>query len=158
MSNSSNYNKTTISVCFTQTQLRIHNTILFTWTWTGNDLHGITIHSKGIIDRARQEKYPFVADENAFLLKSPDGYTFFIRDGEPSGGNTYHLEGMNVKKTQFFIRILQILSEKSPSIAQILKKRSTTGITFWRWMWFRRPRPILYWAMVQIVLNWNFRN
>lgn len=52
----------------------------------GNDFHGITIRSKGIIDRAKEDNYPFILNDKIYSLKSPDGYTFFIVD-ESSGDN-----------------------------------------------------------------------
>lgn len=54
--------------------------------FAGNDFHGITIQSQGIIDRAKQENYPFALDNGVYSFKSPDGYTFFVKD-EPTNGN-----------------------------------------------------------------------
>lgn len=50
----------------------------------GNDLNGITIKSKGIVDRAKEQNYPFTVENNVYTLQSPDGYTFYINDEEPT--------------------------------------------------------------------------
>lgn len=48
---------------------------------TGNDFNGIKIQAAGIIDRAKKENYPFsVEDNNNYILRSPDGYTFYVTD------------------------------------------------------------------------------
>lgn len=56
---------------------------------TGNDFNGIKIQSAGIIERAKKENYPFsVEDDNTYILRSPDGYTFYVTDVEqPNGGD-----------------------------------------------------------------------
>lgn len=47
----------------------------------GNDFNGIKIQAVGIIDRAKKENYPFsVEDKNNYILRSPDGYTFYVTD------------------------------------------------------------------------------
>lgn len=47
----------------------------------GNDFNGIKIQSAGIIERAKKENYPFTAEENNnYILRSPDGYTFYVTD------------------------------------------------------------------------------
>lgn len=47
----------------------------------GNDFRGITIQSKEIIERAKSSNYPLVSESgNAYVLKSPDGYPFYVLD------------------------------------------------------------------------------
>lgn len=48
----------------------------------GNDFNGITIQSKGIIERAKAINYPFTEEDNKYTLKSPDGYTFYVLDNQ----------------------------------------------------------------------------
>ena len=48
----------------------------------GNDFGGLTIKSKGIIDRVKQFKYPMKDLGDICGLVSPDGYKFFIIDQE----------------------------------------------------------------------------
>lgn len=52
----------------------------------GNDFRGITIQSKEIIERAKNGNYPCVNEsDNKWILKSPDGYPFYILDEETKG-------------------------------------------------------------------------
>lgn len=44
----------------------------------GNDFKGITIKSKEVIERARQNNYPISIEDSFHVLRAPDGYTFYI--------------------------------------------------------------------------------
>lgn len=46
----------------------------------GNDFNGINIKKSGIIDRVKEQSYPFTVKDDIFVLKSPDGYTFYVTD------------------------------------------------------------------------------
>lgn len=48
--------------------------------FTGNDFHGISIQANGIIDRVKKQSYPFQVENDTYVLKSPDGYKFYIND------------------------------------------------------------------------------
>lgn len=48
----------------------------------GNDFNGITIKSKGIIDRAKTKSYPYKLENDIYTLQSPDGYHFYVIDEE----------------------------------------------------------------------------
>lgn len=51
----------------------------------GNDFNGISISANGIVDRAKEQKYPFTTENNVYILKSPDGYTFYVSDEQSPG-------------------------------------------------------------------------
>lgn len=44
----------------------------------GNDFRGITIHSSEVLQRAKDNEYPIVEENEQQILISPDGYKFFI--------------------------------------------------------------------------------
>lgn len=44
----------------------------------GNDFGGITIKSKDVVTRARQNNYPIKELNGIYILTAPDGYLFFI--------------------------------------------------------------------------------
>lgn len=48
--------------------------------YLGNEFGGITIRSKEVIERAKKNNYEMSVENNLSVLKSPDGYTFFILD------------------------------------------------------------------------------
>lgn len=50
------------------------------WISIGNDLNGISIKSKGIVERVKSQNYPFTVEDSIYVLKSPDGYTFYVVD------------------------------------------------------------------------------
>lgn len=54
---------------------------------TGNDFNGMTIKAKGIIDRAKQQNYPFTSGSDGFTLQSPDGYKIYVKDLATEGGS-----------------------------------------------------------------------
>lgn len=51
----------------------------------GNDFNGITIQSKAVIERVKMNNYPFTAKDNKYILKSPDGYAFYVVDENIEG-------------------------------------------------------------------------
>lgn len=53
----------------------------------GNDFNGISVKSKGIIDRAKQQNYPFKLENDVYTLKSPDGYKFYVIDEDNLNSN-----------------------------------------------------------------------
>lgn len=53
----------------------------------GNDFKGITIKSKEVIERAKQNNYPVAIEDNLHVLRAPDGYTFYIVN-EPQPTNS----------------------------------------------------------------------
>lgn len=53
----------------------------------GNDFKGITIKSKEAIERARQNNYPIITENNVSIIHAPDGYTFYLID-EPQPTNS----------------------------------------------------------------------
>lgn len=53
----------------------------------GNDFNGISIKSKGIIDRAKEQNYPFKLENDVYTLQSPDGYKFYVFDEENAGNS-----------------------------------------------------------------------
>lgn len=44
----------------------------------GNDFYGITIRSNKVIERAKENQYPIVEENNYSILTAPDGYKFYI--------------------------------------------------------------------------------
>lgn len=52
----------------------------------GNDLNGISIKTSGIIDRAKEQNYPFTLDNGVHVFKSPDGYNFYVTDSAEQSG------------------------------------------------------------------------
>lgn len=51
----------------------------------GNDFKGITIHSKNILENAKQNGYSVTQEGGQNILTSPDGYQFIIEDKESNG-------------------------------------------------------------------------
>lgn len=58
----------------------------------GNDFNGITIQSKEIIERVKKNNYPFTAEDNKYILKSPDGYAFYVVDENTEGTGEMQIE------------------------------------------------------------------
>lgn len=79
----------------------------------GNEFGGITIQSKGVLERAQQHKYE-ISDENGVsVLRSPDGYKFFvINEAEPVNDDpviktTLNCSDVN-KSVQYWHEILKM--------------------------------------------------
>lgn len=64
----------------------------------GNDFNGITIRSAESIERAKAAKYPFTEEAGRFVIKSPEGYPFFIlNEPQPTGAQDPIVKfGLNV--------------------------------------------------------------
>lgn len=66
----------------------------------GNDFNGITIKSKGIIDRAKEQNYPFKVVDNVYVLQSPDGYNFYVNDEEQTTNDPVQKVTINTNDLQ----------------------------------------------------------
>lgn len=69
----------------------------------GNDFNGVTIRSAAVIERAKAAKYPFQEENGRFILRTPEGYPFFILN-EPQPTNSdpivkFGLNVMDIKKS-----------------------------------------------------------
>jgi len=63
----------------------------------GNDFNGITIRSAAIIERAKAANYPFQQQDGRFILRTPEGYPFFIlNEPEPTTSDPIVKFGLNV--------------------------------------------------------------
>lgn len=72
---------------------------------TGNDFHGITIQSNEIIERAKSHNYPFSVKNDTYILKSPDGYNFFVINQSADGLDPVKnvmLNTVDIEKTHFY--------------------------------------------------------
>lgn len=48
----------------------------------GNEFGGVTIKSRDVIERVKNNNYPFDAQEDGIVIRAPDGYKFFILNQE----------------------------------------------------------------------------
>lgn len=90
---------------------------------SGNDFGGITIKSKEAIERARENNYPIVQQDNLHILTSPDGYKFFVLDEpQPSDSDPVvevTLNSTNLAKSKKYwndLLTMKLLSEEGKSI------------------------------------------
>lgn len=84
----------------------------------GNDFNGIKIKAAGIIERAKKENYPFsVEDGNNYILRAPDGYTFYVTDeqqpsdSDPVQGIVFNTNGLQ-KTFSYWADLLKMTSVK----------------------------------------------
>ncbi|XP_055303423.1 glyoxalase domain-containing protein 4 [Sitodiplosis mosellana] len=70
----------------------------------GNDFNGISIKANGIIDRVKEQNYPFTTENDVYVLKSPDGYTFYVTDEQSSGDPVKNvvINSNDLQKTQSY--------------------------------------------------------
>ncbi|KAL8588146.1 hypothetical protein ACOMHN_044116 [Nucella lapillus] len=62
----------------------------------GNDFRGITVKSKDVLDRAQKNQYPVSEENGQKVLRSPDGYKFFVVPESSEGDYWSKLCGMKV--------------------------------------------------------------
>lgn len=78
--------------------------VFFFEIYIGNDFNGISIKSSGIIDRAKEQNYPFSVEDKVYVLQSPEGYKFYVID-EPSNGDPVEaviINSNDLEKTQSY--------------------------------------------------------
>lgn len=89
----------------------------------GNVFGGITIKSSEAIQRAKTENYPYTEEGNFYVLKSPDGYKFYIAN-EPQPDTSdpvvkVSLNVSNIATTRNYYNVLlcmQILKQTDQSL------------------------------------------
>lgn len=65
----------------------------------------MSIKSSGIIDRVKEQNYPFNLENSIYVLKSPDGYTFYITDESTTDGDPVQsviINSNDLQKTQSY--------------------------------------------------------
>lgn len=65
----------------------------------------MSIKSNGIIDRVKEQNYPFKLENSIYVLKSPDGYTFYITDESTTDGDPVQsviINSNDLQKTQSY--------------------------------------------------------
>lgn len=106
--------------------------------FTGNDFHGISIQSNGIIDRVKKQNYPFQVENDTYILKSPDGYKFYINDDVlPNGEDPVRKVIINTndlaKTESYWVNVLKMnLIEKSDKEISLSysNKQATLAFTY----------------------------
>ncbi|XP_031625445.1 glyoxalase domain-containing protein 4 isoform X2 [Contarinia nasturtii] len=70
----------------------------------GNDFGGIAIKANGIVDRVKKQNYSFTVENEVYLLKSPDGYKFYVTDAQSSGDpvQSVIINSNDLQKTQSY--------------------------------------------------------